>query len=159
MLDAGWDRWVRRAVVCVLLGAAASCGEAPETSGVVPTKVTPVRLVAMDDAEERSAWALFDRDTQVGFTPKLNLVGEAQVTLRLGSPRSLGYVKIYGSSAWELTASTPDGEPIPGLEKVKLDDGQPGWRIVRVTELVSTDQVILRFKPLSEQPGPPDRDG
>src|SRR5512144_1414483 len=108
--------WVRFAVMGVALGKLVSCSDGGVVDGVndtVPARLSPVRVEAADTPGDASAWALFDRDTRVGWSPPSTPPDRpARVRVALGRAIRITHLKIFGASPYVLDVRTGDGAAI-----------------------------------------------
>ena len=97
-----------------------------------------------DTADGASAWALFDRNTRVGWSPPSAApAGAAHVRVSLGKPTTITHLKIFGASPYLLDAHTDRGEPIRGLEHVRLEALGAGWNVLRLPSPSTASEIVL----------------
>ncbi|MBI4951311.1 MAG: hypothetical protein HY908_04705, partial [Myxococcales bacterium] len=143
--------WAWRVVVgCLLaLGFSESCGDEGAAGRLVPAKITPIAVEAQGvAAEDPAPWALFDRDTSVGWQPELDASGRARVVVTFAHAVDLSHLKVFGPSPYVLSARTIEGDPVPGLERVALDALSPGWNLVPFGKLLPASALVLELEQL-----------
>ena len=152
--------WVRFVVLGVMLGKLVSCSESGRggsgdgdgdgngsgsSNEVIPVRIAPVSVESADSSDA-SAWALFDRDTGVGWSPPSTAPDRpTQVRVALGRATHITHLKIFGASPYVLGVRTGDGTAIQGLEHVGLDALGAGWNVLRLPDSTSADELILEL--------------
>jgi RHS repeat-associated protein len=132
-------------VLCIF----ASCpnsdsGSDSESNEVVPARISPARVENIAAPSDASAWALFDRDTRVGWSPADDAAAPpAHIRVALGKTTAITHLKIFGASPYVLDVQTGKGDPIKGLEHVRLDTLGAGWNELRLPASISTDELVL----------------
>lgn len=142
-----WSRESRFAVIGAALCILASCSSSDSGSNqVIPLRISPLRVASIDSPDDTGAWALFDRNTRVGWSPPSEApAGSTHVRVALGKPTALARVKIFGASPYVLDVRTGKGDAIPGLEHVRLDALAAGWNELRLPKPVSADEIVLEL--------------
>lgn len=129
-----------------LLISCVSNSHEPEPGNALPARMSPVRLDAGGAAHDGDAWALFDRDTQSGWSPPSSPSGEpARVRVVLDGTQPLDHIKIFGASPYLLVVRTAQGDPIPGLDRVRLDELGAGWNTLPISGRVAANELVLEF--------------
>src|SRR6185503_4682068 len=146
-MTAPWGRASRFAVIGAVLCIFASCpnndGDS-ESNEVIPTRISPMRVERIDAPSDASVWALFDRNTRVGWSPASDApASSAHVRVALGQTATITHLKIFGASPYVLDVRTGNGDAITGLEPVRLDTLGAGWTALRPVDAVSTDELVL----------------
>jgi len=147
--------WARFVVIGVVLSKMVSCsgggGGDGDSDGSgssnepVPVRISPVSVEGTDSSGS-SAWALFDRDTHVGWSPPSTPPDSpGQVRVALGRATRITHLKIFGASPYVLAVRTGNGTAIQGLEDVRLDALGAGWNTLRLPDSTSTDELALEL--------------
>src|SRR5262249_26414630 len=98
-----------------------------------------------------NAWALFDRNTRVGWSPASTASdGPAHVRVSLGKPTTITHLKIFGASPYVLDARNDAGDPIRGLEHVRLDALGAGWNGPRLPSPSTASEIVLELTRTSD---------
>jgi RHS repeat-associated protein len=144
-----WGRESRFVVIAAVLCIFASCpnndGDS-EAHEVVPARISPARVERIAAPGDASAWALFDRNTRVGWAaPSDPAAAPAQIRVALGKTTTITHLKVFGASPYVLDAHTGTGDPIPGLAHVRLDTLGAGWNELRLADPVATDALVLEL--------------
>src|SRR5678815_4633114 len=91
-----WEREFRLAVVAVVCGSVAACagGRDDDAGEVMAVRLSPVHVDSIagssGGASEASPWALFDRDTQAGWSPHSSgSDGAVRVRVALAAPTAI----------------------------------------------------------------------
>src|SRR5215470_13082938 len=149
-MSATWGRTSRFAVIGAVLCVFASCpnndgdSESSQSNEVVPARISPARVENVAAPGDASAWALFDRDTRVGWSPPDDAAAPpAHIRVALGKTTAITHLKIFGASPYVLDVQTGKGDPIKGLEHVRLDTLGAGWNELRLPASISTDELVL----------------
>ncbi|MDX1644409.1 MAG: hypothetical protein R3244_08655 [Thermoanaerobaculia bacterium] len=147
----GKRKWVSRCRTA-LLGAfvaalALGCeGEEPWLAAdAVPLRHVPT-FVAGPEIDPDGPWALFDRDTQVGWSPL------GPVTLAFDGPIAVSTVGVHGSAPYLLTVRDSSGNAIAG--PYDLASGSSGWNRHDLDGPVPVDGLILGFEPTGDTRAP-----
>src|SRR6185503_12491710 len=133
----GLDRelWLVVTGVVSLLASCSSGSGNHESEGLVPVRLSPVRVENADAASDASAWLLFDRDTRAGWSPAIvETGGSARVSVALGETTTITHLKVFGASRHVLGVRAADGSRIKGLEQVRLDGLGAGWNVLSMPE-------------------------
>src|SRR5882672_1154772 len=150
-----WVPWVRFVVIGVALGKMVSCSAGAGGDGKgdgsgssnepVPVRISPASVESADSGAS-SAWALFDRDTGVGWSPpSAPPDSPTQVRVALGRAARITHLKIFGASPYVLGVRTGNGTAIKGLEHVHLDALGAGWNALRLPDSTSADELVLEL--------------
>lgn len=141
------------AAFCIFSGCPDGGGD---TSNVVPVRISPLRVTGGDAADGTSVWALFDRNTRAGWAPPSAAPAvPARVRVSLGKPTAITHLKVFGASPYLLDARTEDGNPIRGLEHVRLDALGAGWNELRLPNPSTASEVILELTATRDTTGAP----
>lgn len=150
-MRSAWGLWVRFVVTGVVLSKMVSCSDGGDGHGdglneTVPVRISPVRVESVDAPSDAGAWALFDRDTRVGWSPPSTPPGSStQVRVAFGRATRITQLKVFGTSPYVLDVRTTDGAAIQGLEHVRLDTLGAGWKAVRLPDATSADELVLEL--------------
>lgn len=96
---------VIEAVLCIFASCPNNDGdsessESSESNEVVPSRVLPARVENIDGPSDASAWALFDRNTRVGWSPPNDApASSAHIRVALGKITTITHLKIFGASS------------------------------------------------------------
>src|SRR5262245_4137339 len=101
-----WDREIRVAVAGVVVGMLASCASgtgSDDGNDTVSVRLSPMLVESTGDAGGASAWALFDRDTEVGWAPAMQATGtRTRLRIALGGAATITHLKVFGPSPYVL---------------------------------------------------------
>src|SRR5882672_6986270 len=146
-MPAAWGRESRFAVIGAVLCIFASCpnnDSDSESNEVVPARISPARVENIAAPSDASAWALFDRNTRVGWSPPDDAAAPpVHIRVALGKTTTITHLKIFGASRYVLDVHTGKGDPIKGLEHVRLDTLGAGWNELRLPASISTDELVF----------------
>ena len=116
-----------------------------DTGELAARRLTPRALEAAGD--DVGAWALFDRDTAIGWRPPTRL-GPVDVTAQLDGSAEVFALKVFGPSPYRLSLFDVLGQRISGPhELVTLANGWTAFPL-RVPQRMA--RVTLRFEPSGE---------
>lgn len=134
----------------LLLVASVSCqgGEDSFSTGQpaesAPRRFTPRTLEASTDP---GAWALFDRDTAIGWKPSAS-GGHADVTAWLDGSDEVAALKVFGPSPYRLSLLDALGQRVSGPHD--LSALANGWTTFPLQVAQRMSRITLRFEPTSE---------
>jgi len=137
-------------VAGMLLVASLSCQgredsvTAGETGELAARRLTPRALEASTDP---GAWALFDRDTAIGWRPSAN-EGHTDVTAQLDGSAEVAALKVFGPSPYRLSLLDALGQRISGPHE--LAALPHGWTTLSLQAPQRMARIILRFEPSYE---------
>src|SRR4051812_14556598 len=145
-----WGRESRFAVIGAVLCIFASCPNnndgSDESNEVVPVRISPLRVESVDSPSDASTWALFDRNTRVGWSPPNDApASSAHVRVALGKATTITHLKVFGASPYVLDVHTGKGDAIKGVEHVRLDTLGAGWNELRLSDPVASDEIVLEL--------------
>ncbi len=132
----------------MLLVSSLSCqgSENPPTTGqtgeLAARRLTPRLLEASTDP---GAWALFDRDTAIGWRPS---AGHTDVTAQLDESAEVAALKVFGPSPYRLSLLDALGQRISGPHE--LAALPHGWTTIPLQASQRMGRIILRFEPSNE---------
>ncbi|HEX5745450.1 MAG TPA: SpvB/TcaC N-terminal domain-containing protein [Archangium sp.] len=115
-----------------------------ETGEIAAQRLTPRALEASTDP---GAWALFDRDTAIGWRPSANR-GHTDVTAQLDARAEVAALKVFGPSPYRLSLLDALGQRISGPHD--LTALPHGWSVLPLQAPQRMARLILRFEPSHE---------
>ncbi|HLM47637.1 MAG TPA: hypothetical protein VK458_27480, partial [Myxococcaceae bacterium] len=89
------------------------------------------------------AWALFDRDTAIGWRPSISL-GHADVTAQLDGSGELAALKVFGPSPYRLSLLDDRGQRVSGPHELAILTS--GWTTFPLRVPQRLGRVTLRFE-------------
>lgn len=117
--------------------------------GAAPSGALSMFQGARWSAAPPEAWALFDRDTATGFTPKLDGEGVLILRVSLDGPSAITHIKVFGPSPYVLDVLA-DGDAVGPLESIDLSRLKPGWNVLPVSKAAEPETIAaaleLHFK-------------
>ncbi|WP_257456314.1 SpvB/TcaC N-terminal domain-containing protein [Archangium lipolyticum] len=107
-------------------------------------RLPPRKLEASTDP---GAWALFDRDTAIGWRPPAN-EGHANVTASLDGNEEVAALKVFGPSPYRLSVLDSLGQRVSGPHELKALAN--GWTTFPLQMPQRMSRITLRFEPTNE---------